>query len=34
MDGTGELHVKQRKPGSKKSKVICFLSYLEARPID
>jgi hypothetical protein len=33
MDGTGELHVKPGKPGSKKSKVACFLFYVEARPI-
>jgi hypothetical protein len=32
MDGTGELHVKLRKPGSKKSKVDVF-SHVEARLI-
>jgi hypothetical protein len=31
MDGTGELHVNQSKPGSK-SQRSCFSSYVEARP--
>jgi hypothetical protein len=33
MDGTGEFYVKQSKPGSKKSKVACFLLYVEATVI-
>jgi hypothetical protein len=32
LDGTGELHFKQSKPGSKKSKVTCFSSFVKARP--
>jgi hypothetical protein len=31
MDGTGEYHVKQSKPGSETQRP-CFLSYVEDRP--
>jgi hypothetical protein len=34
MDVTGEQDVKQSKPGSKKSKVTCFPSYVQVRPIN